>query len=480
METIDLLSEKYKHILEDQDEVERVELLKQGLNWGSLASTYITKEDLTLIQNYDKNTTDKVDLLQKHGANLARIFMICLAKFSRSEDLKYVVTLVHEMIQYRSEVPEVLDYFYNLGEIEIAGVSSLPFGPLFALLGRHEDEPYIVSRIGALLTEFLVSFPKVKKETLQYAVNWFKTRLSDDETAPNYYRKQIKVLESLRVFLKQNKYRVLFAQEGGVKPISNLVSHKMKDIDAAQIQVMYCALYCLWLMSFNDYVKEMPSMSEPALIFHLVHLLKTVENEKIVRMSLGILKNLLAVTTEEGMLNMDFFIKNARIMISYGLPQVLQQLKPRHYIKADVDQTENVEELRKSLAKIVDDLTSFEVYKNEVLSRKLDWSSPSHKSQTFWSGNVMKFEENDDEVLHVLRSILDNDDKAADATTLAVACWDVGEFVRFHPRGKTLAADMDLKLPIMKYLSHSDESVSSEALRALQKIMIVNWEYLAV
>lgn len=100
---IDLLSEKYKHILVDQDEVEKEEILKNGLNWNSLASAYISKEDMVTLQNYDKKMADKVEMLRRNGKNLARLFMITLAKFSRSEDIKYVVTLVHEMIQFKNE-----------------------------------------------------------------------------------------------------------------------------------------------------------------------------------------------------------------------------------------------------------------------------------------------------------------------------------------------------------------------------------------
>jgi len=476
----DVLSEKYKHILVDQDEVDKVEILKQGPNWNSLGSAFISPEDLKLITAYDQKISDKPELLQKYGADIARILMITLAKFAKSEDIKYVVTLVYDVINFRNEVPEVANYFFALSNLpERQDVGSLPFAPLFALLSRQTDEPYIVSRVGAILTEFLVSFPKVHKDDVQKAITWFKTRLNDDESSPNYFRRQIKVLESLRNLLKHPRYRVLFARENGVKAVSALAAHQVSQ-DAAKVQLTYEALYCVWLMSFTDSVKEMPAMSDPAMVYNLIFLLRTVESEKIIRMSLGILRNLLSVTTEESQLNNEYFIQNARRMISYGLPVVLQQLKIRHSIQADPDQKENVEELIKSLAKIVDDLTSFEVYKNEVLSRKLDWNSPSHKSQTFWTTNVLKFEENNDEVLNVLNSILMNADKTADDTTLAVACWDIGEFVRFHPRGKHIANTLNFKLPILKYLAHKDENLASEALRALQKIMIVNWEYLSV
>ena len=99
----DVLSEKYKHILVDQDEVDKVEILKQGPNWNSLGSAFVSPEDLKLITAYDQKISDKPELLQKHGAAIARILMITLAKFPKSEDIKYVVTLVYDAINFRNE-----------------------------------------------------------------------------------------------------------------------------------------------------------------------------------------------------------------------------------------------------------------------------------------------------------------------------------------------------------------------------------------
>lgn len=78
---------------------------------------------------------------------------------------------------------------------------------------------------------------------------------------------------------------------------------------------------------------------------------------------------------------------------------------------------------------------------------------------------------------------------------LSVACYDIGEFVRFHPRGKAyvlivslkvfltlfcrIITQIGLKLDIMKLMTHENPEVKKQALFAIQKTMVTNWEYLA-
>jgi V-type H+-transporting ATPase subunit H len=100
-----------------------------------------------------------------------------------------------------------------------------------------------------------------------------------------------------------------------------------------------------------------------------------------------------------------------------------------------------------------------------------------HKSERFWQENALKFELQDGQALKALKTLLASPQSSP--KTLAVAAWDVGEFARFHPRGKQIVTTLELKLPIMKLLNHAEEAVSREALLALQKMLVTNWEYLA-
>jgi V-type H+-transporting ATPase subunit H len=160
-------------------------------------------------------------------------------------------------------------------------------------------------------------------------------------------------------------------------------------------------------------------------------------------------------------------------MISFGLDRLIQQIKAKQSIMSDKDVIDDVEELETALAKVVDELSSFDVYHSEVHGRNLEWTSPTHKSEKFWTENCLKIE--DSNLLTILREILENEQNT---DVLCVACWDIGEFVRFHPHGKSIVNNLEIKVPIMKLLSHSDANVRNHALLTLQKVMITNWEYL--
>ncbi|MCL4419380.1 hypothetical protein M1146_04735 [Patescibacteria group bacterium] len=66
--------------------------------------------------------------------------------------------------------------------------------------------------------------------------------------------------------------------------------------------------------------------------------------------------------------------------------------------------------------------------------------------------------------------------KEKDSAILIIACWDIGEFVRFHPRGRKILDNLDVKAPIMQLLTSKDGLVESAALLTLQKLLLNNWD----
>jgi len=140
----------------------------------------------------------------------------------------------------------------------------------------------------------------------------------------------------------------------------------------------------------------------------------------------------------------------------------------------DEDIVEDLKVLSEALAKNMVVLSSFDMYKKEVQSQQLEWS-PVHKSEKFWRENCSRFEENDFQILHYLQRVLQS---ALDPLSLSVACFDIGEFVRYHPRGRSIVQQLSIKLDIMKLMAHQDPEVKKQALFAIQKTMVHNWEYL--
>ena len=75
---------------------------------------------------------------------------------------------------------------------------------------------------------------------------------------------------------------------------------------------------------------------------------------------------------------------------------------------------------------------------------KLEWS-PSHKSENFWKDNHKAFEAENCAAIKTLVALLVPE---SDAQTLAVACHDIGEFVKHHPEGRRLMTQFGAKLAV--------------------------------
>lgn len=60
----------------------------------------------------------------------------------------------------------------------------------------------------------------------------------------------------------------------------------------------------------------------------------------------------------------------------------------------------------------------------------LEWSSVH--TERFWKENAIKFEQNDFQLIKKLREIL----QGKDEKNISIACYDLGEFCRFYPKGR--------------------------------------------
>merc|ERR1712222_224205 len=113
-------------------------------------------------------------------------------------------------------------------------------------------------------------------------------------------------------------------------------------------------------------------------------------------------------------------------------------------------------------------------YVTEVRSGRLEWR-PVHRSEKFWRENAAKPNDKNYELLRILITLLES---TKEPLVLSVACFDLGEYVRHYQRGKHVLETLGGKTMVMALLSHDDPNVRYEALLAVQKLMVHNWEYL--
>lgn len=336
----------------------------------------------------------------------------------------------------------------------------LPFGYLLKALTDPKNETlnyFIVSKVLVLITFLVANMEEINTDDRDKIFLWIAEALENNTNN----RIKLIVMTCLSVLVKKNSLRTYFEEHRRiVKHLTKNVEYKDDTIE----QIMYQTLNTLWILTYNKKVRQ--KLTKRKMVINLCQILHKVTKPKILRLSLSLLRNIL----HEG--------DNGEVMIGSGIIDTFSILNGRKEQFGDEDMIEDLSYLEESLIPIMDKMSSFDRFKHEILSGKLDPTAPSHKSERFWRENFARFEENSYEVLKKLKEIIDNPDKAEDPRKLALACWDIGEFVRFHPRGKAIIEQIDCKVPIMKLLNHESEKVKGEALLALQKVMVTNWEYL--
>merc|ERR1712061_451701 len=223
--------------------------------------------------------------------------------------------------------------------------------------------------------------------------------------------------------------------------------------------------FCLWVMTFNTVIAE--KLNKYGVIPILADILADVQKEKVSRIILAVFRNLI-----EKPLDREVVKENCISMVQCKVLKQLEFLEQRKFDDEDI--AADIEFLKEKMEESLQDLSSFDEYVTEVHSGRLEWS-PVHRSEKFWRENADKMNEKNYELLKMLIHLLET---SKDNLVLSVACFDLGEYVRHYGRGKHVLEQLGGKTLVMSLLTHADPNVRYEALLAVQKLMVHNWEYL--
>eukprot|EP01111_Echinosteliopsis_oligospora_P007418 TRINITY_DN223_c0_g1_i1.p1 TRINITY_DN223_c0_g1~~TRINITY_DN223_c0_g1_i1.p1 ORF type:complete len:452 (-),score=109.78 TRINITY_DN223_c0_g1_i1:84-1439(-) len=425
-------------------------VLARFIPWEGYQRMGIIKTaEYELINEYDrKDITEeqRKQLLAKNGLEFARLFLAFVKTISVNDPLQYIVTLIHEMLLAD---PKRAELFQQLSQT-LTGEEyrGYPYQPFFSLLGGAKKDMYVAKLACAILGIFMTQLSNVPVDIQDHFFGWIKDhlRVLTQETHLALY--------ALQCLFAKNEYRLQFFKAGD----TNLLVHVLRT-QTQNFQLIYETIYCAWLMTYNEYVAN--NVNDTDLIPALVDVIKTISKEKVIRLTLATLSNLAGKSS------------NNQQMIESGFLRMLAILQNKKW--GDEDIVADLTKLSDSLGKNIVEMSSFDIYRKEVMTGQLEWS-PVHKSEKFWRENQSRFEENDYQVLQKLRMILRT---STDITVLSVACYDIGEFVRFHPRGKEIVQQTGLKPEVMELLKHENEDVKKQALFSVQKMLVNNWQYLA-
>lgn len=256
-------------------------------------------------------------------------------------------------------------------------------------------------------------------------------------------------VKALQKLLLVTNYRSLFnnARNSGLDRLQRIAE---ANLHPSKFQILYEVCCCVWLALYD---KEAAARPAGALVATLVSAIRSIQKEKVRRVCLAALRNLLVDA------------ENRRKMVSCQLHRLVDTLRQSKWGDPEIEDDLNV--IADRLGAEVLEMSSWDMYRSEVLSGILLWS-PVHQSEKFWRENVTHFEDENWEVLGKLCEIVRT---GKDPLALSIAAHDLGEFVRYHPRGKQILQETGVKVDLMKLLVNENPDVRKNALFALQKIM---------
>ncbi|CAL9131819.1 unnamed protein product [Musa textilis] len=441
----------------DRADITTEEVLKRDIPWETyMSAKLITETHLQLLRRYDKKSaSERAALLDEDGPAFVRVFMNILSDISEEETVEYVLAVIDEMLAAN---PKQARLFHD------NSLSSKDtYQPFLRWL--QEGNLFIQDNSSKILTLIVSAHPKVQDGlvpsgesshsksmisntdmVLNGLLDWLCSQL---KTPSNPSHSVPMAINCLAILLREPWVRVSFIQSDGVKLLIPLISPASTQ---QSIQLLYETCLCIWLLSYYDAAVDY--LATTRVLPRLVEVVKGSTKEKVVRVIVLTLLNLLPKAACGAQ------------MIDLGLPQIVQSLKAQAW--SDEDLLGALNQLEDGLKERIKTLSTFDKYKQEVLQGNLDWY-PMHKDPGFWRENITNFEENNFQILRVLITILDT---SSDPTALSVACYDLSQFIQYHPAGRIMVSDLKAKDRVMKLMNHENAEVTRHALLCIQRLFL--------
>ncbi|CEO99510.1 unnamed protein product (mitochondrion) [Plasmodiophora brassicae] len=384
--------------------------------------------------------TSAKDVYKQDGPALVSAILQCIQNSADEDVVQYVLTIADEILQSN---PEAANLFMKLATKDYN-----PVVLLIRMLSRSNYKSFTMGAICSVLSVIMNALPKndtqYDKWILQLGA-WVSSKATD--VTDRYHTV---ALSSLKLFLRRHNTQILFADNGTLACLVNI----LRIESTRNTQLVYQAAFCLWMLSYNTDVLRLFLRDNVAV--SLVEVLQSVSREKVTRVILATIRNLVGkLSFNELFLQLNFLSV---------VDSVTQRLS-----STDPELLDDILVIRTALLKDVKIYTSMEVLEQELARGKLKWTQV-HTEQ-FWKENALKCEANQFAIIKQLIELLDS----SDSRTVAIACFDLGEFARLHPVGKKIVRTLGGQERLMKQMSHESKDVQQQALLCVQKLMVNNW-----
>ncbi|KAG0248521.1 H(+)-transporting V1 sector ATPase subunit H [Mortierella polycephala] len=392
---------------------------------GYQRATLITQAELNYIKDVEKKTGEDLSrVVDKEGNVYGELLINLLQKLVRVDTIQSILILMDDLLLDHEERAA---YFLQLSNTD----ATLPYAPLLKCL-RSEDD-FVPLKASKILTTLICASPKPSTEAAGELFRWTTAQLQSKNLA--VVDLAVQVLESA---LRQRDVRPVYWYTP--QAIDALV--RILKIDSPTPQMQYQVIYCFWILTFNTEIAQELNRKYD-IIPQLVEIAKNAIKEKVIRVIISTLRNLVEKAPEA----------NLAAMAAVKLLPFCENLATRMW--SDTEILEDVNYLKAELEENFQTLTTFEVYQAEIMSSRLTWSPP-HLSDLFWTKNWRELKKENYALLRVLARLLST---SSDPVVLSVAASDIGQYVKRDASSKKFLQEIGVKQRIMELMSHPDQEV---------------------
>lgn len=403
----------------------QIEEIKTGIRirpipWdGYKRAKVLSEENAELFKALEKPGTTFIDTVASHVSEYVSAALTLLRDIPRDDLIKYLVLFLGDA---SLTVPAVSKAFAS---------DPSNWQVLVSIINAGDAQKSLLAvRTFAILLSLQQAPNSAVNSFFDFIRNTLLTSETNEDTA----------VQVLALVLQKKELRDL-------APVTELLKLAQCQI----LQVQYYALLSIWLVSFEPPLAKSLVIDNSAISI-LIETARTAIKEKVVRMSIAIILNVLKFDHTQAV---------SLLIAERGLP-ICTSLCQRKW--ADDELREDLEYLRGVLHDAFAKMTTFEEYDAELKAKHLQWSPP-HKNPAFWRENLDEFQKQDWKALNILCSLLDS----SDPTTQAVAAHDVTCILNESPEAIPIVSEHKQKL--MALLGSADPEVRFQALQATQALL---------
>lgn len=306
------------------------EVMEKSIGWDTFfKANLISQKELETINRFDKASLSDIDLKE-----YVELLLSFLSKIVKNDAVQYILCSLDEAFIYG-------------GNLNLSGVSCVT---LVKQLSKTDE--FVQLKAAKVIAEFISGSYSFKIDDLLPYFEWINSCLNS--TKGDAVSNTLDVaLQCLLVVLRRSEYRQFFNKPEYMNPLVELLKNQTSP------QVTYQIICCLWLLSFiSQNAAELETRYH--ILAPLVSILKNAIKEKVTRVCLLTLRNMLLLAPSSNVLP----------MVGHKIEQTCNSLNQRKW--NDTDIKDELTFLETELHSHIQSLSTWEKYVSELKSGVLE------------------------------------------------------------------------------------------------------------